>query len=100
LLRVARELSERLSALSGLLAENFIRGPSWRFLDLGRRLERALGICATVGALGGKGEQAEALGVLLDLSDSQITYRARYLTGPRRNPVLDLLLLDPDNPRS
>ncbi len=98
LLRVARELIERLNGLSGLVAENFNRGPSWRFLDLGRRLERALGICATVEVLGG--DDAEALGVLLDLSDNQITYRARYLTGPARDPVLDLLLLDPDNPRS
>ncbi len=100
LLRIARELIERLSAVSGLLAENFNRGPSWRFLDLGRRVERAFGICATVAALGDPGDQAEALSVLLDLSDSQITYRARYLTGPRRDPVLDMLLLDPDNPRS
>ncbi|MGZ2883618.1 alpha-E domain-containing protein, partial [Pseudomonas aeruginosa] len=46
LLRVARELVERLGALSGLLSENFVRGPSWRFLDLGRRLERGLGICS------------------------------------------------------
>jgi uncharacterized circularly permuted ATP-grasp superfamily protein/uncharacterized alpha-E superfamily protein len=100
LMRITRELIERLSALSGLLAENFNRGPSWRFLDLGRRMERALGICDMVGELGQLEEQAEALGVLLDLSDSQITYRARYLTGPRRDPVRDLLLLDPDNPRS
>lgn len=101
LLRIARELLERLSALSGLLAENFIRGPAWRFLDMGRRLERGLTLCAITASLAGEeGEPAEALGVLLDLSDSQITYRSRYLTGPRRDPVLDLLLLDPDNPRS
>jgi uncharacterized circularly permuted ATP-grasp superfamily protein/uncharacterized alpha-E superfamily protein len=121
LLRLTRELIERLSALSGLLAENFNRGPSWRFIDLGRRLERALGICGTVAGLAGMGfsqdddedgdddatrsviapeTSPETLGVLLDLSDSQITYRARYLTGPRRDPVCDLLLLDPDNPRS
>ncbi len=102
LLRAARELIERSSALSGMLAENFNRGPSWRFIDLGRRIERALAICATVAALGLDAgvDQSETLGVLLDLSDSQITYRARYLTGPRRDPVLDLLLLDPDNPRS
>lgn len=101
LLRVARELVERLGALSGLLSENFVRGPSWRFLDLGRRLERGLGICSTVSFLAGEdGEHHDALGALLDLSDSQITYRTRYLTGPRRAPVLDLLLLDPENPRS
>lgn len=110
LLRAARDMVERISALSGLLSENFVRGPSWRFLDLGRRLERGLGICATARVLAGaegpdaalpaEALPAEALGVLLDLSDSQITYRARYLDAPRRAPVLDLLLLDPDNPRS
>ncbi len=104
LLRLTRELIERMSALSGMLAENFNRGPSWHFLDLGRRIERALAICSTINMLGliapGAADQAEALGVLLDLSDSQITYRARYMTGPRRDPVLDILLLDPDNPRS
>jgi uncharacterized alpha-E superfamily protein len=37
---------------------------------------------------------------VLDLCDSQIVYRSRYLTEPMRNPVFDLVLLDPDNPRS
>ncbi|MBC2667031.1 circularly permuted type 2 ATP-grasp protein [Novosphingobium flavum] len=101
LLRIARELIERLSALSGLLGENFVHGPAWRFLDMGRRIERALALSAFTEVLAGEeGEPTEALGVLLDLADSQITYRSRYLTGPRRDPVLDMLLLDPDNPRA
>ena len=106
LLRTAGELLERLGTLSGLLAENFVRGPSWRFLDMGRRIERALSLCATTRALAGGGQAGQwadhpdPLGVLLDLTDCQITYRSRYLTGPRRDLVLDLLLLDPDNPRS
>ena len=37
---------------------------------------------------------------LLDLSDSIITYRARYRAQPEWLPVLDLLLLDESNPRS
>ena len=37
---------------------------------------------------------------LLELSDSIITYRARYRTQPEWLPVLDLLLLDESNPRS
>jgi hypothetical protein len=99
-LRAARELVERLSALSGLLAENFTLGPSRHFLDMGRRLERAVALCQTVRALAPQIETPEALGVLLDLSDSQITYRARYLAAPSLAPVLDMLLLDPANPRS
>jgi uncharacterized circularly permuted ATP-grasp superfamily protein/uncharacterized alpha-E superfamily protein len=105
LLRGAREMLERGSALSGLMAENFVRGPSWRFLDMGRRIERALALCATTSALvrqpaDGWTDDPEALSLLLDLCDSQITYRSRYLTSAQRDLVLDLLLLDPDNPRS
>jgi len=37
---------------------------------------------------------------LLELSDSIITYRARYRAQPEWLPVLDLLLLDESNPRS
>jgi uncharacterized alpha-E superfamily protein len=37
---------------------------------------------------------------LLELSDSIITYRARYRVEPEWLPVLDLLVLDETNPRS
>ncbi len=37
---------------------------------------------------------------MLDLIDSQITYRSRYLTGVALAPVRDMALLDPYNPRS
>ena len=96
----ARDLTERFGALSGLIAENMVRGPAWRFLDIGRRLERALSICRVTRQLAQAAQQDDAFGVLLDLCDSQIVYRSRYLTGPLRDPVLDLVLLDGDNPRS
>lgn len=100
LLRVARELIERFAALSGLGAEDMVRGPAWRFLDLGRRIERALSLCRIARQLEGAGEESDRLNTLLDIFDSQITYRSRYLSAPLRDPVYDLLLLDPDNPRS
>jgi uncharacterized alpha-E superfamily protein len=37
---------------------------------------------------------------LLDLLDSQITYRSRYIAGAALAPVLDIAMLDPFNPRS
>ena len=43
---------------------------------------------------------ADDLDVLLDLVDSQITYRSRYLMGVALNPVRDMVVLDPFNPRS
>lgn len=50
--------------------------------------------------LGKEGCRQDDLGALLDLCDCQIAYRARYLVGPVRAAVLDLILLDPNNPRS
>jgi uncharacterized alpha-E superfamily protein len=38
--------------------------------------------------------------VLLELCDSQITYRKRYMMVAARAPVVDLTTLDPFNPRS
>jgi len=40
------------------------------------------------------------LDLLLDLVDSQITYRSRYVVGIAMTPVRDLVMLDPFNPRS
>lgn len=101
--RAVRELVERFSALAGLIAEDMVRSPAWRFLDMGRRIERALAICRMLRQLDhadGAPDNVDAMSVMLDLCDSQITYRSRYLAGPARSPVMDLLLLDPENPRS
>lgn len=94
------ELLERFSALSGLIAEDMVHSPAWRFLDMGRRLERALAICRMLRQMDRADDEADALSAMLDLCDSQISYRSRYLSSPARAPVLDLLLLDPENPRS
>jgi uncharacterized alpha-E superfamily protein len=100
LLNASNILVERMSALSGLSAENMVRSPSWRFLDIGRRLERALNTCRLARQFTDADAHIDDLSALLDLCDSQIVYRTRYLTGPVRAPVVDLVLLDPDNPRS
>lgn len=91
---------ERFSALGGLAAENMVRGPSWRFLQIGRRMERATNLCRIARQLSSPECEQDDLGILLDLCDSQIVYRARYLVGLAREPVLDLVLLDPNNPRA
>ena len=43
---------------------------------------------------------ADNLEAILDLIDSQISYRSRYLVGVALAPVRDMALLDPNNPRS
>lgn len=91
-----------LTALSGLADENMTRGPGWRFLDIGRRVERALHVLDLTSTLllAPADDVGAALDLMLDVSDSIMTYRARYLATPQMMPVTDLLLNDENNPRS
>jgi uncharacterized circularly permuted ATP-grasp superfamily protein/uncharacterized alpha-E superfamily protein len=89
-----------LSALSGLAQENMNRNAGWRFLEIGRRIERAINTCRLVRTFASDDATAEDLDVMLDLIDCQITYRSRYMTGIAIAPVRDMAVLDPYNPRS
>ncbi|MDO7834155.1 circularly permuted type 2 ATP-grasp protein [Sphingobium sp. HBC34] len=100
LLDASSRMIERISALAGLAAENMGRTDGWRFHDMGRRMERAINGCRLLGLFGGDHASADDLTVLLDLMDSQISYRTRYLTEPALPPVRDLLALEPFNPRA
>jgi uncharacterized circularly permuted ATP-grasp superfamily protein/uncharacterized alpha-E superfamily protein len=89
-----------IAALSGLAQENMTQLAGWRFLELGRRIERALLTCRLIRALAQSGTADGELDVLLELADSQITYRQRYVMIAAPAPVVDLVVLDPNNPRS
>jgi uncharacterized circularly permuted ATP-grasp superfamily protein/uncharacterized alpha-E superfamily protein len=87
-----------IASFSGLAQENMTRLGGWRFLDLGRRIERAIVTCRFVRQFGARLDRG--LDALLELCDSRITYRQRYVMVAARAPVIDLTLLDPSNPRS
>ncbi|WP_413991520.1 circularly permuted type 2 ATP-grasp protein [Labrys okinawensis] len=89
-----------IAALSGLTHENMNRLAGWRFLRIGQHLERAVQTCRLARRLADPSASVDMLDALLRVSDSRITYRARYLMGTLRLPVLDLVLLDDGNPRS
>ena len=91
---------QRLAALAGLTQENMNRTAGWRFLDIGRRIERGVNTCCFARALASDAATLDDLDLLLDLADSQITYRARYLVGLALTPVRDMVMLDPFNARS
>jgi len=89
-----------IASFSGLAQENMVQVASWRFLQLGRRLERALATARFVRQFAYDGDLQGMLDCLLELADSQITYRLRYVMVAARGPVIDLVALDPNNPRS
>jgi uncharacterized circularly permuted ATP-grasp superfamily protein/uncharacterized alpha-E superfamily protein len=96
------EILFALSAFSGLAFESMTRSLGYRFMDIGRRVERAIHqtnlisialplVCS---------EPRNILETLLEISDSTMTYRSRYRSAFQPAPVLDLLLADESNPRS
>jgi uncharacterized circularly permuted ATP-grasp superfamily protein/uncharacterized alpha-E superfamily protein len=92
----------RLAAFSGVAMESMTRGQAWRFLDMGRRLERAMAMVTLLrGSLNARSErEGPLLEAVLDVADSAMTYRRRYLANLQAAPVVDLLLTDESNPRS
>ncbi|MEX7182799.1 circularly permuted type 2 ATP-grasp protein [Pseudomonas aeruginosa] len=91
-----------LAALSGFALDDMTRDDGWRFLMIGRRIERVRFFAESIAAFldGGSAWDAGALEWLLELGNSGITYRSRYLASPQLVPVLDLLLLHEQNPHS
>ena len=90
------------AAVAGNAAEAMTRGTGWRFHDLGRRIERAIYVCRVVRA-GPRDRRAydeAALRLTLELCDSAITYRTRYLAELSAFAVIHLVLADRSNPRS
>jgi uncharacterized circularly permuted ATP-grasp superfamily protein/uncharacterized alpha-E superfamily protein len=89
-----------LAAIVGLAHDTMNRREGWRFFDLGRRIERGIGLSRAARTFAGPDLGSEALDLLLDLADGRVTYHSRYLSGPARRPVLDLVLLDEGHPRA
>lgn len=92
-----------LASLNGLTAENMTRNFGWRFHDIGRRLERAYNLAELLLVLFAEAtaedEETARLFFMLNVADSTITFRQRYLFAPVLSLVLDLLIVDETNPR-
>jgi uncharacterized alpha-E superfamily protein len=89
----------KLAGFSGLLGENMYRFTGWRFLEIGRRLERGIQIARSLAWLTREDAPDGALDMMLEIGDSVMTHRRQYALAGRRS-LVDLLALDPLNPRS
>jgi len=102
--RTLGQITQSLLALSGLAGECMERDPGWRFMDAGRRIERGVQLAsllqATVTVERGTATDSLLLESALIVAESIITYRRRYRSHAQLETILDLLVLDADNPRS
>ena len=91
-----------LAGLAGFALDDMTQDDGWRLMMLGRRLERMQFLAELLAQrllAGGTPSQSE-LEWLLDIGDSTITYRTRYLAAPRLGSTIDLLVFDKTNPRA
>lgn len=102
LAQVMASIQRFATVVSGLAAENMVRGGGWLFLDMGRRMERATLTAGNLAVVLDQPEPRWELGLrlALEICDSAITYRSRYFTTLQAGPVLDLVIADDSNPRA
>jgi uncharacterized circularly permuted ATP-grasp superfamily protein/uncharacterized alpha-E superfamily protein len=98
--RAMTVLLRKLAGFAGLVHENMYRFTGWRFLSIGRHLERGMHMARLLGRLSGPDAPDGALDMLIEIGDSVMTHRRRYNVATARLTVTDLLALDQLNPRS
>ncbi|WP_394787757.1 circularly permuted type 2 ATP-grasp protein [Rhodoferax sp.] len=101
-LRVMEATSTHLAAMTGAQTDRMTRDDGWRLLSIGRHIER-LSFLSTALARGFKaGSLANTGGfeAMVALFDSTITFHSQYQQSRDVAALVDLLVLDRDNPRS
>ena len=101
-LSVLQRAATHLAAITGAQSDRMTRDDGWRLLSVGRQTER-LDFLAHALGLGVELELPaidDGFTLLLALFDSTITYRAQFQARRELPPLLHLLVLEPDNPRS
>lgn len=103
-LQALDRLVSSLLAFSGLCMESMSRELGWTFVDMGRRIERALMFSEFIRRSLGIHYPAPVDSLMMEAAllttENIITYRRRYRSTMARNTVLDLLLMDAKNPRA
>lgn len=101
-LRVLEFASGCLAAMTGAQTDRMMRDDGWRLLSIGRHIERLSMLSAALargfetGAVFDNG----GFNAMVALFDSTITFHAQYQQRRDIPALLDLLVLDKDNPRS
>ena len=98
--RAMRVLLRKINGFSGLVHENMYHSMGWRFLTIGRSLERAMATASMLASFAAPEAPEGALDLAVEVADSSMTHRSRYAVATNRNTVIDLLVFDSMNPRA
>ncbi|MEM8730142.1 MAG: circularly permuted type 2 ATP-grasp protein [Pseudomonadota bacterium] len=98
--RQLSQLLRQLAGFTGLVYDNMFRFAGWRFLTMGRTLERAILMTSLLEQFSDVDAPPGSYDLAIEVGDSVMTHRRRYSVDVTRNTAVDLLALDTDNPRS
>ncbi|WP_137895036.1 circularly permuted type 2 ATP-grasp protein [Ramlibacter sp. 2FC] len=101
-LRVLESTSGYLAAMTGAQTDRMTRDDGWRLLSIGRQIERLGFLAAALGRGFETGAVQDEGGfeAMVALFDSTITFHAQYQQSRDVAALLELLVLNRDNPRS
>ena len=101
-LQILKDTSDQMAAITGAQTDRMTRDDGWRLLSIGRHIERlaflstALSRALDCGSLDSQG----GFDAMLELFDSAITFHAQFQQSRDLAAMIDLLVIDRDNPRS
>jgi uncharacterized circularly permuted ATP-grasp superfamily protein/uncharacterized alpha-E superfamily protein len=93
-------LLRKITGFSGLVHDNMYRSMGWRFLTIGRSLERGMMMASALAHFADPDAPDGSLDLAVEFGDSEMSYRQRYAVATGRRTVIDLLACDDHNPRS
>ncbi|MFU8882611.1 MAG: circularly permuted type 2 ATP-grasp protein [Rhodobacterales bacterium] len=93
-------LLRKIAGFAGLVHENMYRATAWQFLTIGRSLERAAMMADLLAVVIADDAPDGATDLAIEIGDSTMIHRQRYAVTTTRNTAIDMLALDPQNPRS
>jgi uncharacterized alpha-E superfamily protein len=95
------EMVSLIAAFLGLADDVMIGSRSWRFLDIGRRLERCIFISGLLAnSFAHSNVEPALLESVVEINESSFPYRRRYRMQLEVPAVVDLLMADATNPRA
>jgi uncharacterized circularly permuted ATP-grasp superfamily protein/uncharacterized alpha-E superfamily protein len=101
-LHILKDTAEHMAAITGAQTDRMTRDDGWRLLSIGRHIERlaflssALSRALACGSLESEG----GFDAMIELFDNAITFHAQFQQSRDMAALVDLLVIDRDNPRS
>lgn len=101
-LQILKDTSDHMAAITGAQTDRMTRDDGWRLLSIGRHIERLAFLSSALmrGITTGSLKTDGGFDAMVELFDSAITFHAQFQQSRDMAALVDLLVIDRDNPRS